>query len=107
MIKKCHYNVILWGGFGSTKCDPNLTSHLRRFFAGLWLYFYSFFSLKNFDPYDNYAACCVPLKYVSKAFTQLAKNYQMYGNTVCILGNGPWRFSKGGTNVTFSSFHIT
>ena len=34
MIKKCHYDVILWGGFGSTKCDPNLTSHLRRFFAG-------------------------------------------------------------------------
>ena len=35
MIKKCHYDVILWGGFGSTKCDPNLTSHLRRFFAGV------------------------------------------------------------------------
>ena len=34
MIKKCHYDAILWGGFGSTKCDPNLTSHLRRFFAG-------------------------------------------------------------------------
>ena len=34
MIKKCHYDVILWGGFGSTKCDPNLTSHLHRFFAG-------------------------------------------------------------------------
>ena len=34
MIKKCHYDVILWGGFGLTKCDPNLTSHLRRFFAG-------------------------------------------------------------------------
>ena len=34
MIKKCHYDVILWGGFGSTKCDPNLMSHLRRFFAG-------------------------------------------------------------------------
>ena len=37
MIKKCHYDVILWVGFGSTKCDPNLTSHLRRFFAGLKL----------------------------------------------------------------------
>ena len=34
MIKRCHYDVILWGGFGSTKCDPNLTSRLRRFFAG-------------------------------------------------------------------------
>ena len=34
MIKKCHYDVILWGGFGSTQCDPNLMSHLRRFFAG-------------------------------------------------------------------------
>ena len=34
MIKKCHYDVILWGGFGSTKCDPKLMSHLRRFFAG-------------------------------------------------------------------------
>ena len=34
MIKECHCYVILWGGFGSTKCDPNLTSHLRRFFAG-------------------------------------------------------------------------
>ena len=38
MIKKCHYDVILWGGFGSTKCDPNLTSHLRRFFAGQAVY---------------------------------------------------------------------
>ena len=27
-----------------------------------WLYFYSFFSLKNVDAYDHYAACCVPLR---------------------------------------------
>ena len=26
-----------------------------------WLYFYSFFSYKDVDPYDHYAACCVPL----------------------------------------------
>ena len=34
MIKKRHYDVILCGGFRSTKSDHKLMSHLCRFFAG-------------------------------------------------------------------------
>ena len=50
---------------------PNIYMHRTREVPGRklvpgswpdWLYFYCFFTLKNFDPYDHYAACRVSLR---------------------------------------------
>ena len=42
--------------------DIFLTVYLITYLSRPVLYFCSFFSLKNVDPYDHYAACCVFLK---------------------------------------------
>ena len=44
------------------------------------MFLYCFFSLKDFDPYNHYAACCVPLKNTFK-LSLSAYRYSKTGDT--------------------------